>query len=346
MLLAKEGDLTSLKLVDMGCAKFTHDRNGSPISYTDFGGSLIFAAPEVIAQYAYLEGNLIKAVDMWSVGVIAYLLTTGRRPFGSKNESEGQIRNQIYQCSFSFPSSLKLSSALQHFITRLLVAKPEDRMTVDEALNHPWILNSKTVASRVSFEPIVISGLREYQRNYTVRKHIVRLLVQLMSDKEQEYIVSLFKKYDDDGSGFLEPTEISKILKEGFGLSDDDARSEALSVVEEFDENSDGVLSLEEFTQLSFHGIMALDRSNLRRAFNALDENSDGVISKDELRKALTNAATKTSVSEQDLIHLMDAIDENSDGLISFDEFVNALGNSDVMISPSPQRSPRQSRKT
>lgn len=73
---------------------------------------------------------------MWTIGVLAYELSCGQAPFESttRQETSKKIKSVDYHCPEHFSNELK------DFVARLLVREPKDRMTEEQALNHPWIL--------------------------------------------------------------------------------------------------------------------------------------------------------------------------------------------------------------
>lgn len=75
-------------------------------------------------------------VDVWSVGVLCYELCTGHAPFESTKSREETYR-KILNVDLKFPKYL--SSEVKDFISKLLTKKPEDRMSLEQALSHPWI---------------------------------------------------------------------------------------------------------------------------------------------------------------------------------------------------------------
>ena len=90
-------------------------------------------APEV------LKGKYSKEADLWSVGVIAYMLMSSQMPFYGKKRRH--IVEQIMQGQFEFKGRRwkRLSRQAKEFIKDLLVVDPEDRMTADEALRAAWL---------------------------------------------------------------------------------------------------------------------------------------------------------------------------------------------------------------
>jgi calcium/calmodulin-dependent protein kinase I len=95
-----------------------------------------YMAPEVLKEERYG-----KAVDMWSVGVIVFVLLSGRFPF-SQREGSKYEEDELYQivnCIYDFDGFEQVSTEAQEFISRMLLAQPEIRMTATEALKHDWI---------------------------------------------------------------------------------------------------------------------------------------------------------------------------------------------------------------
>lgn len=94
-------------------------------------GSLAYSAPEILLGDSYDA----PAVDVWSLGVILYMLATGRAPFQEANDSE--TLTMILDCKYYLPSHL--STECNDLISRILVRDPEKRIKLDDILNHAWL---------------------------------------------------------------------------------------------------------------------------------------------------------------------------------------------------------------
>jgi len=132
----KTTDVNSeILLVDFGCAKIVQDNK----TYRDTSGTLWYISPEVAAGPRMRRtGSILKSSDMWSIGVIAYILMTGKVPFPGKTRAA--VLNRILHKSLVFREGAeKLSKSFQDFCKRVLVKCPRQRMTVSEALEHPWV---------------------------------------------------------------------------------------------------------------------------------------------------------------------------------------------------------------
>lgn len=120
-----------IKLIDFGFATHVQGMN-----ITDGVGTLYYAAPEVYKHEPYG-----KPVDLWSIGVIAYILMYGKYPFYSKQKN--QLSKLILSGTFEFPERNKsgemVSTKFKTFIMKLLLLNPLKRFTVEDALKHNWI---------------------------------------------------------------------------------------------------------------------------------------------------------------------------------------------------------------
>ena len=120
-----------IRLLDFGLSKII----GNDEKCTEPYGTLSFVAPEVLQGKPY-----DKSVDLWSIGIITFLLLCGYLPFDDKH-SEREIARQTIQDPVPYESKIwsKLSPEAKIFVDGLLQKKPEKRYTIKEVLEHPWI---------------------------------------------------------------------------------------------------------------------------------------------------------------------------------------------------------------
>jgi calcium-dependent protein kinase len=96
-------------------------------------GTPLYVSPEV------LEGKYDKRCDLWSLGVMTYMILSGKPPFDGRNEVE--VFNKIRCCNYDFPESdwRHISEDAQDFISGLLKNNPDRRLSISEAFSHPWL---------------------------------------------------------------------------------------------------------------------------------------------------------------------------------------------------------------
>ncbi|CAI2176132.1 1196_t:CDS:2, partial [Funneliformis geosporum] len=134
LLIDKQGDL---KLADFGWATYVQDFTSSPLK--TICGTLDYLAPEMAKRQTYNE-----KVDVWALGIICYELLVGTPPF----ESIGfhPTINRIIFDEVMIPDYL--SREASDLITRLLQKNPENRPSMEQVLNHPWIRIYKSSTSQ------------------------------------------------------------------------------------------------------------------------------------------------------------------------------------------------------
>lgn len=116
----------NIRLIDFGLSSI-HDKNSLMKTQC---GSIYYAAPELILGVEYTN-----KVDVWSSGVLLYLMLTGGFPFKETNASV--LAQKIVSQDVEFPSNISLQA--KDLIMRMLTRQPRDRISVDEILEHPWV---------------------------------------------------------------------------------------------------------------------------------------------------------------------------------------------------------------
>ncbi|XP_061761324.1 myosin light chain kinase, smooth muscle isoform X2 [Nerophis ophidion] len=121
---------TAIKIIDFGLASQLDNR--TPLKVMQ--GTPEFVAPEVINYEP-----VCLATDMWSIGVICYILLSGESPFQGSSDADTLALVTAAQWEFEEESFEEITEQAKHFISSLLEKDPRRRMSCDEALAHPWM---------------------------------------------------------------------------------------------------------------------------------------------------------------------------------------------------------------
>ena len=156
LLLKSKTNDTEIKLADFGFAAFVEGRN-----LTTQCGTPDYVAPEILMGLKYG-----LSVDMWSIGVITFILLGGYPPFYDDNQKMlfKKIKAGVYE--FHADYWRNVSPEAKDLISNLLVVSPLNRLTVDQALAHPWMRVHNDVLS----EKPLIENLKEFKRFVARRK--------------------------------------------------------------------------------------------------------------------------------------------------------------------------------
>lgn len=125
----------NLKLADFGFARYTHDTLGKALLSDTYCGSLSYAAPEILRGQPYL----LKGTDVWSLGVILYVMLNKSMPFDDNNAK--RLYEQQTNRRWKFRSKVvnALTEAVKKLVTNMLEPDPSKRMKIDEALKSGWM---------------------------------------------------------------------------------------------------------------------------------------------------------------------------------------------------------------
>jgi calcium-dependent protein kinase len=316
----KNSDEINIKLIDFGtCNYISQDK-----AFTMRVGSPYYIAPEV------LNKKYNEKCDLWSCGVILYILLVGYPPFTGKNTSD--LFENITAGKYSITGSgwNKISNSAKDLVTKMLEYDPAKRIGSQEAMEHPWIKGNNTNSSNVEpryfdkvFKNIIEFNLREKLQKATIA-YIVHFLY---SSHEIDELKKVFKMLDKNSDGILSYVE----LKSGFEkvMGKYISEIEIDKIIQEMDGDNNGFISYEEFLRVSINQKKLLSERNLKLAFDRFDMDKDGKLSREEIKKVL-------GVTENEYINcLLKIIDANNDGFISFEEFCRLMN---LVITDSKSR--------
>lgn len=157
----------NLKLADFGFSRYTTDAAGKPVLSDTYCGSLSYAAPEILKGQPYYPKN----TDLWSLGVILYVMLNKSMPFDDNNAK--RLYEQQTNRRWKFRSKVvnALSDNVKKLVTSLLEPDPVKRVKIDEALKSNWI----------SMDPrLVVLSMAEQQaktkaQETKTRAHLLKL---------------------------------------------------------------------------------------------------------------------------------------------------------------------------
>jgi len=179
LIYVSEKDNSAIKITDFGLAKYhsKEHRSGGKAAMNTACGTPGYVAPEVLNGVAY-----DAAVDMWSVGVILYILLCGFPPF--YHEVTTSLYKLIREGTYDFPSPYwdDISAEAKDVISGLLKVSPKERLTPDKVLSHPWIAGGKASDKAIGGDHIDRLKLMQARR---VLKRGVRTIIAVNRFKRQ-----------------------------------------------------------------------------------------------------------------------------------------------------------------
>uniref|UniRef100_A0A7C9DYG1 non-specific serine/threonine protein kinase n=2 Tax=Opuntia streptacantha TaxID=393608 RepID=A0A7C9DYG1_OPUST len=318
-----------LKATDFGLSDFINPGK----KFTDIVGSAYYVAPEVLRRKSGPES------DVWSIGVITYILLCGRRPFWDRTEEgifKEVLRNKPDFRRKPWPS---ISDDAKDFVKKLLVKDPRARLTAAQALSHPWVREGGN-ASDIPIDISVLANMRQFVKYSRMKQFALRALASTLNEEELADLRDQFDAIDVDKSGTISLEEMRQALAKDVPWKLKDSR--VVEILQAIDTNTDGLVDFSEFiaATLPVHQLQEHDNEKWQQlsqaAFEKFDVDRDGFITPEELR---LHTGLKGSVEP-----LLEEADIDKDGKISLAEFRRLLRSASVSartgLSPRSQRNP------
>ncbi|KAG6385885.1 hypothetical protein SASPL_154768 [Salvia splendens] len=301
---------SSLKATDFGLSDFIKPGK----KFHDIVGSAYYVAPEVLKRRSGPES------DVWSIGVITYILLCGRRPFWDKTEDgifKEVLRNKPDFRRKPWPS---ISDAAKDFVRKLLVKDPHARLTAAQALSHPWVREGGE-ASDIPLDISVLANMRRFVTYSRLKQFALRALAGTIDKEELADLQDQFDAIDVDKNGSISLEEMRQALAKDLPWKLKESR--VLEILQAIDSNTDGLVDFSEFVAATVH-VNQLEEHNSEKwqmrskaAFEKFDVDKDGYITPEEIKM---HTGLRGSMDM-----LLEEADIDKDGKISLSEFRRLL---------------------
>ena len=299
-----------LKLIDFGMSKVFNE--GVPL--TAIHGTVYYVAPEV------LTGKYDNACDVWSIGVIVYMLLSGSPPFAGQQDYEIIQRIKTADVHFDGPRWVGISQEAKNFVLYLLTRDPKKRPTALEAMSHPWLktmLGQFSEDSTVSeIEMDVLQNIRTFSRQNAMRRAALGLIAMSMGMSDVAHVEEEFRKLDKNKIGTIKLEELTEVLKRRLHMSEAEARL----IFNRLDQTGDREIHYTEFVAAALQAKLLFNEKYIKEAFQKFDVDNTGLISEDDLRRVIGD-----EYKGEDVREILRQVDYKNNGYIDYDEFVKAL---------------------
>jgi calcium-dependent protein kinase len=301
----------------------------NPIKIADFGlsqsinlkkvlsskvGTSYYVPPEILA------GNYNEKCDIWSSGIILYILLSGEPPFNGPNDETIFARIKSYKYDFPESKWSKISVEAKDLISKMLIHE-DKRLSASQVLEHPWfdlIKNEKITFEKLHFGKD--NFFKEYKDSNQLKKIVLLYIASKLEENEILDLKNLFKAFDKDENGQIDYKEFEQGLLE---LNSKDLNKEEIrQYFNDIDADNNGKIDYTEFIAATLQKQIFLKKETLFEAFSALDSDRDCKITKAELMKTLRLQPKEDKFA----IKLIELADKNGDGVIDYKEFLQMMG--------------------
>ena len=302
--------------------------DNNPIKVIDFGlsqvispqrklktkvGTAYYVSPEI------LNGAYSEKCDIWSAGVILYILLSGDPPFNGP--SDLAIYKKIAEMKFDFPENKwsRISDEAKDLIKHM-IAPENKRYSAREVMEHPWMKVTSENKTYLNFDP---SFLVDYARSNPFKKMTLLFIASRLDESEIDSLKKTFEAFNLQKDGQISYEELKKGLKE---LNCQKITDEELcELFKSIDVDKNGKIDYTEFLAATLQKKMYLKEERLYEAFCNFDLDGCGKITKEELMNVLKSDPNQ----ESEIENIIKSIDKNGEGSINYKEFLEMMGYDD-----------------
>lgn len=283
--------------------------------FSDPIGLSFYVAPEV------LKGNYNEKCDVWSAGVILYILLCGYPPFDGKTEAELKEAILNAECSFDTEEWEAVSDEGKALVSKMLNPDFEKRVTAAEVLNDAWFKQFEKEGETKELNAKALQNLKKLKTRSQFQQLIMSFIAtQIITPQEKEELRKVFADLDTSKNGRLSKEEITKGLEK---LTEDYRMTEKEidELFEKLDADGSGEVEYTEFIVAAIDHEILLSKEKLEQAFKLFDTDGNGQLSFEELDTAMAGIGLKA----EDWKDILGSIDKNDDGRIGLKEFVDFM---------------------
>ena len=297
---------SQLCLVDFGMSCIFNPDDISPAMRQQVG-SPSYVAPEV------LGGTYNHQCDMWSAGVILFILLCGEPPFHGNGPAD--IMRKVREGKYAMEQVewQYVTAAGKDLVSQLMEPSPHFRLTAEEALQHEWW--SEALHEVEPFSLSVLHAIRQFcSSNRFKRESITAVARALRNAPEVKKIKDIFIQFDADGSGFISRNEFGLALR---SLNIATTVQELQSILSMMDADDNGKIDFDEFLSASIGEEVYMRREYLSKAFASFDLDGNGKLDQHELFEILGD--------QNSVLETLKQLDAEDQGFICLDDYVKFM---------------------
>lgn len=314
-----------LKLIDFGFSRKL-DNAGETLDMPC--GTLHYTSPEVLAR------KYTSQCDLWSMGVICYMLLLGRPPFRGSNNVK--IAKAILHGEYPRDGHWELlTEDARDFLTGLLHKDPGLRFDAAGALSHRWITGAHCTSPPREIGADVLRSLRGFAQGSHLRRAALTALAYSLTSKELQDLEQTFLDFDTTGRGTISLDQLREVMQEHLEVS----AEEVQRIFQCFDFSQEEEIHYTPFVAALLATRVQLHEDKVRAAFEAFDRDGSGYITADGLVQIFASLPGGGKLTKEEAEQWIQEVDYKGNGVIDYAGFLAALTGKNLWALPSMEES-------
>lgn len=331
-----------IKIIDFGLSNMLRTeetsikRKSAELTLHTKVGTPNYVAPEI------LKGEYTIACDIWSLGIITYLLLCGNPPFFSETEEGLYKKIEKGLLVFKEKEWEKISVKAKDLILKCLKANPKKRITAEQAIKHPWFADlqrkSFLVVNKDSSEPDspnllnkhILNVLQNNKFKNKLKREVLKIFVNRLNEKEIITLKNAFQTIDEEHRGAISCAKLMEVMKLN-GLEHSEA--EIRDIIQNIKgglENSENIyLNYTEFISATLDLKTHFDRQKLWNLFKYFDTKNKNYVTAEDLKEIMARGGRRIPVEELQAMIKEQGLEK--EGKLYFEDFCKMLDVEEVL---------------
>lgn len=301
-----------------------------------------------------LKGEYVKKSDIWTAGVIMYLLLSGRYPFSIKDKNSSDVIFSILNENIEYNIENNYSCFNNYeidLLSQIFEKDPLERIDINSILEHEVfsdfnkslddnnnysndsIIEKKNILENSDIMKHKNSSIRMIETldnlsNFTVGRNFRQIVLNYICKqklfKEKNFEMSkLFQEADINNDGSIDAHELLSCYHKFFPGTTEDQLNNIKKIISKIDINKNGKIDYSEFMLLTSNFTKENNKQIIKEVFNYFDSDNNGYIEISDLACTLKDEKIDNGRMQE----MINEFDQNNDGIITFDEFYQILDN-------------------
>eukprot|EP00826_Nyctotherus_ovalis_P016295 TRINITY_DN1470_c0_g4_i3.p1 TRINITY_DN1470_c0_g4~~TRINITY_DN1470_c0_g4_i3.p1 ORF type:complete len:460 (+),score=131.30 TRINITY_DN1470_c0_g4_i3:102-1481(+) len=279
-----------LKIIDFGLSM-----HANTFSILKTAGTKYYIAPEILKS-----GTFTTACDMWSLGILFYILLSGYVPIlGSTLQEVTEYIKNFQGPTFNGEAWKKVSMHAKDLVKRMLDTNFETRITAADALEHPWF--KLEAGNETECNPELLKQLSKYGEFSDLKKKILNLMVKGTNEADLKDSQKVFFELDKNNTGLITCKDLHVYLKKG---GYEVTAEELERITKKANYKGEAFINYSEFIAATIATQHFLTEEKLWSFFRRMEVKKQGILNQVALERALESKSTVMNIGAVSYTHL------------------------------------------